>query len=141
MLAKSHDGTYAPQHVTVRHTYADTRDRVRSELGGLDAVADQALADLTAELQPATGETFRVYVHYVNGEAMSPRTCGWYQVYNAPSLLTRILAARITALRSNASVDQVVIMRSLGQPERLAYKHRRFCETQGIDAYFLKVAS
>jgi hypothetical protein len=141
MLAKSHDGTIAPQHVIARHRIADTLGNVRSELGGLDAVADQALADLTAELQPATGETFRVYVHYVNGEAMSPRTCGWYQVYNAPSLLTRILAARIAALRSNPGIDQVVIMRSRGQPARLDYKHRRFCETQGIDAYFLKVAS
>jgi len=141
MLAKSHDGTYAPSHVIARHTFADAVSSLRSELGGLDAVADQALADLTAELAPAPGETFRVYDHYLNGEAMSPRTSGWYTDYNLTSNLTRILAARIASLRSNPGIDEVVIMRSLGQPARLAYKHNRFCEVKGIDPYFLKVAS
>lgn len=137
MLAKSHDGTFAPQHVIARHTYAETRDRMLSNQASLQTDADESLAELTEQLNPQPGERFRFYVHYRQG-AYSPKTGDWFTVYRSPSELTRLLASRIAKLRKNPNVDEIVVLR--GSYDVCQTGHLNFCFGKGFDPYFLDVA-
>ena len=137
MLSKSHDGkTFAPSHVTLRHTVAETVAVHCDAQARLLAGADQALADLTAEWQPAAGDQFFVFARLP--QATNPRTHGWHVVYTTPAPLTRMLAARVAALRGNPAVEEIVVLR--GQLHELAGARRDWIAAQGFDPYFLRVA-
>lgn len=123
MLALSHDGTYAPQHVIARHTYADTWSRLAQEQAEIEAEAAEAYAAAVEELQPLSNETFWLAVR---------TQAGWRAIYTSPSPLTRPLAVRLARARRDPQVLEVALYRSKGQPERLAYAMRRFREVERL---------
>lgn len=128
MIARSHDGTVAPSHVVARHTYAATFDAMRAEQDQMEREADAALARITEELQPVAGEEFWVAARY---------SYGWRAIYYNASPLTRMLAVRMARLQDDPRVLEIAVLRSLGQPERLAYKMRRFRDLYNLTSISL----
>ena len=119
MIARSHDGTVAPSHVIARHTYADTMARVYAEVASMEQEAAEAYAAAVAELDPLPGEEFWIAVRHA---------AGWRVIYYDASPLTRPLAVRLARARRDPTVLEIAILRSLGEPARLAVKIRRFRE-------------
>jgi hypothetical protein len=134
MLVKRHDGTFGPS--TLRHTVGETLSIHCDAQARLLASADQALADLTAEWQPAAGEVFLVFARLP--QHTNPRTGGWALVYTTPAPLTRMLAARVTALRGNPAVEEIVVLS--GSPAEIGDARRDWIKAAGFDPYFLRVA-
>ena len=108
MLAKSHDGVFAPQYVTVRHTYQETAERQRQEQAELAAQAEAALAAVTTELQPQPGELFWVACRMRKD---SWAHGGWRMIYYEPAKMTSFFAVRLVKARNDLSVAAVEIVR------------------------------
>lgn len=124
MIAQSHDGTVAPQHVIARHTYAETAAGLLADQVGLlaEVAEGQQWIHTALDTPPAPGEVFLVFARTTWG--------GWRAIYLNWSAMTRFFAVRCARAAADPLVTEMKIFR--GSPEEITPVLRAWRRENGV---------